>query len=118
MKWLLLVALAALIYSGWALLSLGAAVAASVLLIFIELGLAFSLWVRVAELRTRYIINGDEIITGSPPLIWYLRKFEGYEITDLRWSRKIFGGYWTRRRLVHARDFPRAHRRAASPPTR
>lgn len=113
MKWLLLGALASLIYSGCALLSLDATVAASVILIFIQLGLALCLWIRVAELRTRYIINDDEIITGSPPLIWYLRKFEGYEITDLRWSPKIFGGYWIRRRLVHARDWPTARRGSA-----
>lgn len=113
MKWLLLIAVASLIYSGWALLSLGAAVAASVLLIFIELGLALSLWLRVAQLRTKHIINDDEIITGSPPLIWYLTKFEGYEITDLRWAQKIFGGYSIRRRLVHARDWPTADRRSA-----
>ena len=112
MKWLLLLTLASLIYATWALLSLGAGMAASVILIFIELGLALSFWLRIAELRTKHIVNSDEIITGSPPLIWYLRKFEGYEVTDLRWERKIFGGFWIQRRLVHARDFPRAPRRS------
>ncbi len=109
MKWLLLGALASLIYSDWALLSLGAGVAASVVLILIHLGLALSLWIRVAELRPRHHIKKCEIVTGSPLLIWYLTKFVGYEIAGLRWGRKLFGGYWIRKRLVHPRDFPAAH---------
>ncbi len=112
MKWLLLIVLAFLIFFAWTQLSSDGTRAASVLLIFIELGLALSLWIRIVELRTRHIINDDEIITGSPLIIWYLTRFEGYEITDLRWAQKIFGGYWVRTRLVHTRDFPKARRRS------
>jgi len=109
MKWLLLGALASLIYSDWALLSLGAGVPASVILILIQLGLALTLWIRVAESKPRQHMKKCEIVTGSPLLIWYLTKFVGYEIAGLRWERKLFGGYWTRKRLVHPLDFPAAH---------
>ena len=113
MKWLLLIVLASLIFLGWALLSSGGAEAAGVLLILIAVGFALSLSLRVTELRTAHDKKNHEIITGSPPRIWSLMKFAGYEVTDLRWERKIFGGYWIRRRIVHAHDFPTAHRRSA-----